>query len=281
MYNIFKNNLIFKSLILDDSYQNILYICLNNRILDTMNIRFLLILALALGILACENSLEDYQPGITGTDYFPLEVGNTWIYQLDSITYDNNGSKIDTTSIQVKETITEHFIDQEGNDAYRIARAWLKNDFWVTSDIWFASIDDKLAYRNEENLRFAKLSFPIKEGNTWDGNAFIDEEIIVKIAGEPIRVYQNWGDYLYISVDESENIGGDNYSSVCTVNQVDLEDKITRRFAEEKYAKGIGLVYKQMIVLNTQKFDSTDSWEVKAEEGFILEQTLISFQSGG
>lgn len=246
-----------------------------------MNIRILFILALALGFWACENTLEDYQPENTGEDYFPLEVGNTWIYQVDSITYDNNGSKIDTSSIRVRETITEQFIDQEGNNAYRISRAWLKNNFWVTSDIWFASKDKKLAYRTEENLRFAKLSFPIVEGNAWDGNAFIDEDIIVKIEGEPIRVYQNWGDYSYFSVDQSENIGEENYPSVCTVKQVDLEDKITRRFAEEKYAKGVGLVYKHMIVLNTQKFDSTDPWEVKAEEGFILEQVLISFQAGG
>jgi hypothetical protein len=85
-----------------------------------------------------------------------------------------------------------------------------------------------------------------------------------------------------LSVDQSENIGGDIlYPSVCTVNQVDLEDKITRRYAEEKYAKGIGLVYKKMIVLNTQKFDSTEPWELKAEEGFILEQVLLSFQAGG
>jgi hypothetical protein len=246
-----------------------------------MKFIILLLLTMALGFWACENTLEDYQPNDQGTDFFPLEVGNTWIYQLDSITYDNNGNKIDTISIQVKETITEQFIDQEGNDVYRVARAWLKNDIWVTSDIWSASIDKKLAYRTEENLRFAKMSFPIVEGITWDGNAFIDEEIIVKIAGEPIRVYQNWGDYSYTNVDQSENIGDIFYPSVCTVNQVDLEDKITRRYAEEKYAKGIGLVYKKMIVLNTQKFDSTEPWELKAEEGFILEQVLLSFQAGG
>jgi hypothetical protein len=246
-----------------------------------MKFIILLLLTMALGFWACENTLEDYQPNDQGTDFFPLEVGNTWIYQLDSITYDNNGNKIDTISIQVKETITEQFIDQEGNDVYRVARAWLKNDIWVTSDIWSASIDEKLAYRTEENLRFAKMSFPIVEGNTWDGNAFIDEQIIVKIAGEPIRVYQNWGDYSYTNVDQSENIGDIFYPSVCTVNQVDLEDKITRRYAEEKYAKGIGLVYKKMIVLNTQKFDSTEPWGVKAEEGFILEQVLLSFQAGG
>lgn len=245
-----------------------------------MNIRILILLALTIGIFACEDTLEDYQPGDLGKDYFPLSVGNTWIYQLDSIIFDNNGTKIDTVSVRIREQITEKFTDQSGNDAFRVERAKNKNNFWVTTDVWFASIDNKLAYRTEENLRFAKLSFPVTQGNAWDGNAFIDEEIIIKVAGEPIRVYQNWGDYIYTQVNQEETIGSAVYSSVCTVDQVDLEDKITRRYSQEKYAAGFGLVYKKMIILNTQQFDSNDPWEEKAEEGFILEQLLISFEEG-
>jgi len=246
-----------------------------------MKFRFLLILALISSFMACENTLEDYQPSFGGKSFFPLEVGHSWIYQLDSIVYDNNGTRIDTISSQIREQITEKFTDQSGNEAYRISRARLKGTFWKVTDIWSASTDERLAYRTEENLRFAKLSFPIIDGNSWDGNAFLDEEVIVKIAGEPIRVYQNWGDYRYEDVNAVETIGDVSYDKVCTVSQVDLEDKITKRYSLEKYVDGFGLVYKQMYILNTQKFESNDPWEIKAEEGFILEQTLLSFEPGG
>ncbi len=45
-----------------------------------------------------------------------------------------------------------------------------------------------------------------------------------------------------------------------------------------KYAKGTGLIYKNTVILNTQKIDHPNTaWENKAEEGFILTQKLISF----
>lgn len=246
-----------------------------------MRLNVLLIFAVLVFIVGCDDTLDDYQPDLGGSSYFPLAVGHTWTYQLDSIVYDNNGTRIDTISLTIRERITESFTDPSGDEAFRVERARLSDGFWIITDIWSASLDDRLAYRNEENLRFAKLSFPIKQGNAWDGNAFLNEEIIVKVAGEPIRIYQNWGNYSYTSVDQTETINGINYNDVCTINQVDLEDKITKRFSIEKYADNFGLVYKKMIILNTQKFESNDPWEVKAEEGFILEQQLISFEPGG
>ena len=194
--------------------------------------------------------------------------------------YDNNGTRIDTVSNQIREMLTEEFVDQSGQSVFRVERSAWKSGNWIVQDIWSASRDDNLAFRTEENLRFAKLSFPTRAGKAWDGNAFIDEEVIVKIAGEPIRVYQNWNDYRYLSVDEAETIGETSYDRVCTVEQVDLEDRITRRYSVEKYAEDVGLIHKQMIILNTQKFDSDDPWEIKAEEGFILDQKLISFVPG-
>jgi hypothetical protein len=246
-----------------------------------MRLLTLLLLVFSIALGSCDNTLEDYQPGTGGDSYFPLAVGHTWTYQLDSVIYDNNGTRIDSVSVQVREEITEKFTDPTGKEAFRIARYQYRNDGWMLTDVWSASKDERLAYRNEENIRFAKLSFPIVQGNAWDGNAFLNDEIVVKIAGEPIRIYQNWGNYLYESVDQAETINGVAYPAVCTVNQVDLEDKITRRYSLEKYAEGVGLVHKKMIILNTQKFDSTDPWELKAEEGFILDQQLIRFEPGG
>ena len=48
----------------------------------------------------------------------------------------------------------------------------------------------------------------------------------------------------------------------------------------EKYAKDIGLIYKEMWILDTQKSESAAPWEVKAEEGFILKKSLVSFVQG-
>ena len=148
---------------------------------------------------------------------------------------------------------------------------------WVISDIWSALKNENQAIRNEDNLRFIKLVFPISEDKYWDGNAFIDSDnVIVKIAGESIKLYERWS-YYYDSANEFETIGDTDYDNITTVRQVDTENSINKRYSLEKYAKGVGLVYKKMIILNTQNNDENIPWEEKAEEGFILEQTLLSF----
>jgi len=244
--------------------------------------RFLMLIVWAATLLfvSCENSLESYDPGFEGAEYFPLAVGHTWTYRVDSVVYDNAGLRIDSSSNLVRERITEQYFDEEGLENFRLERAVYNHSdgTWQVRDIWSASLEERHAYRNEENLRFAKLNFPVKEGKTWAGNAFIDENITVKIAGEPIKMFQNWGEYEYLTIGQAERIGELDHNSVCTVLQTDLEDKITRRYSLEKYASGTGLVYKSMMILNTQKFDSEQPWEIKAEEGFILEQTLLSFE---
>jgi hypothetical protein len=246
-----------------------------------MKFRHLLLFGILILAGSCTNTIEDYNPDDPGTAYFPLQTGHSWTYQLDSVVYDNNGLKVDSISTIIREKITDTFTGESSGTIFRVERSILKNNQWVITDIWTASMDDRLAYRTEENLRFAKLSFPVQEGVTWNGNAFFDPDIITKIAGEPLRIYQNWGDYNYTSVDSPETIGNHNYDRICTVVQADLEDRISRRFSAEKYAYGTGLVHRKMIILNTQKFESNEPWSEKAEEGFILEQTLLSFEPGG
>jgi hypothetical protein len=242
----------------------------------------ILFVSFLFGLSACQNTIEEFDSSYEGTAYFPLAVGNTWIYQLDSVIYDNNGLKVDSSSLQIKETITESYIDDAGDEVFRVQRARRNAETspWFTTDIWTASKTQRKAYRVEENLRFAKLNFPVVEGKSWDGNAYIDENVIVKIGGEPIRIFKNWGNYRYSSVGISEQLNGQFYDSVCLVEQVDIEDKISKRFAIEKYALGFGLIYKEMTILDTQKFDSNDPWVKKAEQGFILKQSLISFNPG-
>ena len=227
---------------------------------------------------SCETKIDPYSNDFSGSEYFPLETGNTWIYEVDSIIYDNNGTKIDTFSHIVKEFISGTFEDNNGNTNYIIERYNKSGNDWNLTDAWAAYINDKQAVRNEDNLIFIKLVFPIKKDITWDGNAYFDSEnTIIRIAGEPIKMYEYWS-YRYISTGEAEDIGENSYDDVATVEQVNYENSIQKRYSIEKYAKGTGLIYKNMVILNTQKIDHPNTaWENKAEEGFILTQKLISF----
>jgi hypothetical protein len=65
---------------------------------------------------------------------------------------------------------------------------------------------------------------------------------------------------------------------VLTVREADSENLIELRRSRVKYAKGIGLVYRELWVLDTQCIEQCDGkpWEEKAEKGFILSQTITA-----
>jgi len=238
---------------------------------------FLIIISGIFFFYSCGSTLDSYQNSDTGAEYFPLEIGNTWIYSVDSIVYDLDGTVVDTIHDIVKEKITNTFTDEEGIKTFVLERSSQKDADWVVRDIWSASLNKTQAIRTEDNLRFIKMSFPVNKNKSWDGNAYIDtQNQIVKIAGESIKMYEQWY-YRYLDIDIEETIGENTYDNVVVVQQVDKETKLEKRYSEEKYAKNIGLVYKKMIILNTQNNNETVPWAQKAEEGFILEQKLISY----
>lgn len=233
-------------------------------------------------LASCTPELEDYQGNLEGPKYFPLTVGNTWIYRVDSVIYDNQGLKIDSVFQFIKETITGKYVDEAGDEVFRIERSArdISGGGWEVISIWNASKNEKAAYRTENNLKFLKLTFPLTLNKSWEGNIFFPSDIVVRIAGEPIKMYQNWGKYKYTAVNENLMLEGNVYQNVTTVLQSDMENKISKRYSVEKYAKDLGLIYKEMWILDTQKSESAAPWEVKAEEGFIMKKSLVSFDQG-
>ncbi|MEL6865958.1 MAG: hypothetical protein AAFP19_16145, partial [Bacteroidota bacterium] len=63
------------------------------------------------------------------------------------------------------------------------------------------------------------------------------------------------------------------FDSVATIYQADNENAIELRYSIEKYARNIGLVYREMRILDTQAIVD-DPWEEKAQKGFIIRQQI-------
>lgn len=215
-----------------------------------------------------------------GYDYFPLEVGKYMVYDVDSVIYDiTTGSPSVTTNVlQVREEITESFEDNEGRTVFRLERAERRNaNFeWSVKDVWTTTATDRQAERVEENLRFIKLVFPVSTETTpWNGNKFIDENTVISVAGESISIFKNWL-YEYRTEDEAVEVGGQTYNDVATVYQADEENLIELRLSMEQYARGVGMIYREMKILDTQCISACtgQTWEEKAEKGFIIRQTL-------
>lgn len=225
-----------------------------------------------------EEKTIELDESIYGYHYFPLDIGKYWVYQIDSTIVDDAGSTILKTTSYVREEIESMYINENGVEEYRIERSYSKdlNGEYIVTDAWKAERNDSYASKTEENLRFIKLIFPIVKDADWSGNHF-DELTRIDIAGERIWVYKDWGNYRIESRGKTIEVKGETYENVVEVLQSDFESDIERRYSKESYAPNVGLVKKEMIILDTQCICPDDSWFDKAEAGFILTQSLVEY----
>jgi hypothetical protein len=239
-------------------------------------------------LFACGGNLVE-EPLDRGYDYFPLSVGSYHVYQMDSVIYDPviGGIEQQAVSLQVKEVVVDTFRDETNVLLYKTERYERpdENHDWEFKSVFAKGTDDDQAIYLTENLRFIKFIFPPRKYKKWNGNVHFDEFRIVEVAGEPLEIFKSWE---YEITEEGEPLLQDpfEFDEVTTVTNANSENIIEYRYVIEKYARGIGLVYREMKILDTQceeccnfdiNFCETVPWEEKAEAGFILKQRLIDY----
>lgn len=249
----------------------------------------LLPFVLLLVLSACSEESENV-PLDFGYDYFPLEVGKYRIYQVDSVIYDPkvNFTAIDSSHSQMKEEIAGTFVDNSGAVVYRVERSFrpTADEPWQISKVFVQSVDEIRAFQIEDNLRVIKMTFPLRVGEEWNANVFFDStEIIIPVAGEAINLYKDWS-WKVLSTRSPLTLGNLSFSDVATFQLSDSENLIEQRRAFEQYASGIGLIYRELNILDTQcqvccngDFINCGeiAWGEKAEKGFSVSQQLIEY----
>ena len=206
---------------------------------------FFLFFVFCMGFFSCK---KDKSVGLDfGYNYFPDKVGSYVIYDVDSFYYDDFFFRTDTSKFQIKEKIHSIYLDNQNRPTIRLERYYKKYDVnipynlipWQLIDVWVENKLDSHAEKVEENVRFVKLVFPIKESQTWNGNAQ--------------NTLADWT-YSYDFFDQARWVGGIHFDSVLQVNQYDDKGKFIqqRQLYTEKYARNVGLVYKQVIDIKSQ-----------------------------
>jgi hypothetical protein len=172
-------------------------------------------------------------------EYFPLVVGKSIVYEIDSIVYDDFTGTIDTFNYFVKELVESEFIDADEAPSYRLERfiRYDEEQDWSIKNIWKARIQTANALKTEENITYIKLIFPPENNRTWDGNAY------------NVMSSQN---YRYTNIHSPYTINNLVLDSTITVIQKELETIISEDYQIEVFAKHIGLVYKKYVALEKE-----------------------------
>ncbi|MCK5823409.1 MAG: hypothetical protein KAG95_05355 [Bacteroidales bacterium] len=230
----------------------------------------LLFLSLIFLLSACEENTLNVDKSLANDyQYFPLTIGSWVIYDVEDINIDEPSDVFDTSRYQIKEIVVSSFTDETESETFCINR-YIKQDLsslWQIKDVWTAQLINNTAQRVEENIRYVKLSFPLKMNKTWNGNLYNMLDTLNEFNYELTQLHIN------------EVINDISFDSVLMVTQISDTSLIHKDYSIEKYAKNIGLVFKKdiRILSNQSGFDPSVPIELRIKTGTIFTMQIFDY----
>lgn len=207
------------------------------------------ILMICIGITSCEKESENLAlPSISS--YYPLQVGKSITYKLDSTVYLNLGTTKEVHSYVIQDRIDAIINDNTGRPSYKVKRM-LRNNIdttkWQDLTSYLVTVADKQLELVDKNLRFIILKEPIRDDFEWKGNSFINT-----VSFQEFQFLDQW-EYKYQNVGKPYLLNGQTFpETISIIQQVDtLGSPQNKSFyfeiiiAKEVYAKNIGLISKE------------------------------------
>lgn len=238
-----------------------------------------ILLFLSLVIVSCgDDEPETLANNIDSSPYYPIDH-ITREYQVSQIDIYNSGQNRDSSNYFLRETP----IGKDQNSAGQEITIVEQSTKILTSDSYqiLRRVSDQIisgqVIRTEGNISQIKLLLPPEKDLSWLGNDRFDQNILVTIGSDEIAYYKDW-ESTYINIDDEVSIDNELYNDVLTVVHADSENRLQYRYSIEQYALGIGLIYREIRVFDTQCFVDCDSqdWEEKAETGQVIIQSIVS-----
>ncbi len=202
---------------------------------------------------ACSKQTEIFESASL-QNYYPLNVGNIFIYRLDSTVPVSFGSRLEVHSYQAKDSVEAVFNDNQGRPSYRIFRTirdTAGTKPWRFAATYTATNTGNAIEYVDNNMRFIKLRLPIVEGYTWKAHSYID----TKSLNSNVTYLDEW-EYAYEKVGQPFAVFNKTYDSTIQVFQhdetsppgpFDPNNYQQRNLGKEVYAKGVGLIYKEFL----------------------------------
>jgi hypothetical protein len=204
-----------------------------------------------------------------GYGYVPTDAGRYIIYDVDSTIYDEFNHDTVYYKYQLKEVVESIFPDNQGRPSMRIER-YIRNYNpnlsydsipWTLKNVWYGTRTTTDYERVESNQRFVKLIFPLNNYAYWNGNAQ--------------NTIGDW-EYQYQGIDFPQTQGNMKFDSTAIVIQKDETNLLDRRLYKEVYAKGVGLIFKQIFDVYDTNIDITPVI-TRIKGGVYYDQTIHSY----
>lgn len=237
------------------------------------NLSFLLISLLLLSCKQEKEALErpaGYQPTILNR-LMPMQKGKYITYRLDSTVTIFQGRALEIRRYQVKDVWDTLITDNLGQPAWRVFR-YINDSLaagpWRPMTTYTVTPLSDRVETTENNLRVVRLQLPVQPDATWKGNRYLPKAAYGAYNNLGFAEVNEWA-FTYNSI-RTEKIGNTPLDSVWTVvhlNQVTDTLSISNPqnrlygigYSEDKFANGIGLVARQLVLIenNPNQVDAT------------------------
>lgn len=239
-----------------------------------------LVISLSIFLLhSCAKDVDDPQEILSEVHSFvPSSPGMWKDYSVEEILYKQGGGIRDTLRYFLREETALKDVLATG-DTIVLVKRFLKTQ---KSGEWEYSRSVQFLYSakeivlNDNNLQFIKLANPLRSTTQWKPTSYFDESIKLPVGGVMLEYFKNWK-AAYRGIFVPFSIDGKSYEKTLDVSVANYENRLEIRWGREVYANQIGLVFKKLMILDTQCFESCADtpWEEKAQAGHILTQVLI------
>lgn len=224
-----------------------------------MNMKKFAILGLIFLLFSCQNTAKTIISPL-GYEFFPLEIGRFVIYEVNKTSYFSSNPP-EKKQYQLKEVITDSFVNEMGQKVYVVERSVRDNETqnWKIATVLSAYISNNQLVVMDNNISFVKLSFPVKEGLIWNGN-----------------FYNNYSRENYVITDFNKSfiINNLTFEKTLKVKQGEETPDFTKfQFREEIFAENVGLI--SIEATNIVYKQSNINKEI--ELGTIIQQKIIAY----
>ncbi|MEM6734825.1 MAG: hypothetical protein AAGC64_03890 [Bacteroidota bacterium] len=205
------------------------------------------------------NETREAQPETLGYDFYPLEIGQYSIYEVEEIKYKITG--FDTSIYQLRETIFDS-IRSVDRTTYLIRREIRSDELveWTSDALWSVAATQSYVAVSENSVPYIKLIFPVISGREWNGNS-------LNVSSERMYYYETVSTSVVDSIHASDHI---------KVVIEDIQENITGvDLRSEIYAKGIGLIEKDYLTQEKCTASNCGDDLGKVIAGRSLKQSLI------
>jgi hypothetical protein len=204
-----------------------------------MKSHYYCIFAILVLFFSCKKDATVAPPDL-GYNYYPGTIKSYIVYDVDSIVYRQVQGDTLKYKFQIKEVMDTLITDNENRPTIKLIRykkiynatVPYSTMTWTLQDVWVANKTNSDVEVVEENIRYTKLAFPAKNGAVWNGTAHADT---------------TEQDYNYTAYDVPLTLNGNSFTKTLTVQQYYNVNLLYYQNYYEQYARGVGLIYKQIV----------------------------------